>query len=173
LAKLASSCLSLAGLSEDAERSRWERLGYLFQARVEYLENRDMRAWHLYLAAADADPKAAQVPLIEAGRLGDRAGRLDWLEESVERLAALDKVTPITGEWGRGEYYLWRSRARELANDLPGAIREMHQLLRHLGKVPRFHDRLAALFERINDRDAAERARERARTLAGEPATTP
>lgn len=173
LAKLASSCLSLAGLSEDEERPRWERLGYLFQARVEYLENRDVRAWHLYLSAADADPKAAQVPLLEAGRLGDRAGRLDWLEEAVERLTALDQVAPITGEWGRGEYYLWRSRERELANDLPGAIREMHQLLRHLGKVPRFHDRLATLFERINDRDAAERARERARTLAGQPTATP
>lgn len=168
LSKLASSCLSLAGLSEDTERTQWERLGYLFQARVEYLENRDMRAWHLYLSAADADPATAQVPLLEAGRVADRAGRLDLLQEAVDKLTALDASHPITGEWGRGEYYLWRSRARELADDVPGAIREMHQVVRHLGSVPRFHDRLAALFERVNDREAAARARERARTLAGQ-----
>lgn len=168
LTKLATSCLGIAGLVEDGERPRWERLGYLFQGRVEYLENRDMRAWHLFLAAADADPESADVPLIEAGRVAQRAARLDWLQDAVARLEALDRVRPIVGDGRRGEYHLWRSRAHELADDVPGAIREMHQVVRYLGQIPSMHDRLAALFERVNDREAASRARDRARALAGQ-----
>jgi hypothetical protein len=166
LEELASRCLSKAGLASDGERAQWERLGYLFQGRVEYLENRDTSAWHLYMASANAAPAMAQGALIEAGRVGERAGRNDWLGEAIARLEVLDREGGLKGAWARSEYHLLRSRASEAADDLGGAIREMHQVLRHAGDVPRFHDRLAALYDKTSDEDAAERARGRARALS-------
>jgi hypothetical protein len=41
----------------------------------------------------------------------------------------------------------------------------MHEVLRHLGHVPSFHDRLADLFYRNADEAAGDRARARARAL--------
>jgi hypothetical protein len=45
----------------------------------------------------------------------------------------------------------------------------MHEVLRHLGHVPAMHDRLAELFVRAGDPEAARRARARARALEGAP----
>jgi tetratricopeptide (TPR) repeat protein len=175
LAEEASLCLSEAGLIATdspegrAKRAAWERIGYLLQGRAEYLGNRDIPAWFLFLAAADADPapRRAERPLLEAARTAERVGRMDWLDEALGRL---DRLVPIDA-WVRGEYHLFRSKQHEVAGDLASAIREMHEVLRHLGHVPGFHHRLADLFDRNNDGEAAARARERA--IALEPKAAP
>jgi hypothetical protein len=88
-------------------------------------------------------------------------GRFDLLEEVVKRLAD----TAVEGAWPRGEMYLLRSRLAEVQGDVPQAIREMHEALRHLGHVAGLHARLAGLYERVYDSEAADRARARARAI--------
>ncbi len=167
LGRHASHCLSEAGMitadtpEAQAEKPEWERLGYLFQGRVEYLENRANQAWMLFIASADANPSKAERALLEAARAAERAKRLDWLDESLDRLRVFESKDP----WIRGEYHVLRSKRHEAAGDLASAVREMQEALRYLGHVPAFHDRLADLFLRMNDDEASKRARERARGL--------
>jgi hypothetical protein len=163
LGRHAAHCLSEAGLSPPAstDKAEWERLGYLFQGRVEYLENRDNQAWVLFIASADADPTKAERALLEAARAAERARRTDWLGEALDRLKVFDSKDP----WIRGEYHVLRSKMYEASSDLAASVREMQEALRHLGHVVSVHDRLADLFFRMNDEEAGLRARERARAL--------
>jgi len=173
LARLASTCLSKAGEQpvETPERARWERLGYLFQARVEALQGRFLSAYQLYLAAAGAVLKESAEPLLEAGKIAASLDRRDWLDDTIKRLADL----PIEGAWPRGEYHMLRSQQAERQSDLTVAIREMHEVLRTLGHVASMHDRLAELYQHAGDPEAAARARARARALdtAPPPGSTP
>lgn len=176
IGRLATDCLAKAGAiatlqnataaeavtpASTERRAAWERLGYLFQGHAEAMDSRDLTAWNLFLAAADAVPGKAGEPLVEAGKAADRMGRFDLLEEVVKRLAD----TAVEGAWPRGEMYLLRSRLAEVQGDVPQAIREMHEALRHLGHVAGLHARLAGLYERVYDSEAADRARARARAI--------
>ena len=164
LAKLATSCLTTAG-STPATAAAWERLGYLFQGRAEALAKRTLSAYQLYLASADAVPEQAATALLEAGKIAVQLTHREWLDDVLQRL----QRTPLDGPWQRGDYHLLRSHAAELRDDNATAIREMHEVLRHLGHVAAMHDRLADLYQHSGDPEAAARARARARALA-EPA---
>ena len=165
LSRLATSCLGEAGTDEDgARRARWERLGYLLEARSQALGGRLVEAYELYFASADAievPPGEAVSALLEAADAAQRLGRSDWLDEAMGRLDGL----PIEGPWPRGRYHLLRSQQRERAGDVAAAIREMHEAVRHLGHVPAMHERLAALYLKAGDGEASERASARARAL--------
>ncbi len=163
LAKLATSCLATAGSPTNPTTApAWERLGYLFQGRVEALAKRPLSAYQLYLASADAVPTEAATALLEAGKLAVQLAYPDWLDAVITRLQAL----PLEGAWQRGDYHLLRSHAAQLHDDNAIAIREMHEVLRHLGHVAAMHDRLADLYQRSGDPEAAARARARALALA-------
>lgn len=167
LKKLATTCLTNAVASSNErapvelrpDHARWEQLGYLYQARVEALEGRAPNAYRLFLAAADALPGEATIPLLEAGKAARELGRGDWLDDVMARLATPDATW---GAWQRGEYHVLRSQQLEDRHELDAAIREMHEALRHLGSVPALHERLATLYERAGDDEAAARARARA-----------
>jgi len=164
--RLATECLAKAGLAADAPtRAAWERLGYYLQGRVEAGRGELARAVRLFRTAADlsVDARGADRvrPLLEAGKAAERMGDAAGLGEVVEQL---DAIGP-SGHWPEGEYHYLRSRRAELAGDLTLAIREMHEVLRHLGHVASFHDRLADLFYRNADDAAGDRARARARAL--------
>lgn len=166
LDRLATIALTTAARDQpDSERDRWEHLAYLFQARVEQLSNHPLNAYQLYRTAAAVAPEGDSRALLEAGKLADSVGRADWLDEIVERLGELE----IRGAWPRGQYHLLRSRAAERREDLDGAIREMHAVLRTLDHVPSMHARLADLYLRAGDPEAAARARARAERLADTP----
>ncbi|MCC6620324.1 MAG: hypothetical protein IT385_03670 [Deltaproteobacteria bacterium] len=166
LERLATDCLVKAGLAADGPaRARWERLGYHFQGRVAAARRHDREALALFLASAElgADPRGLDRvgALLEAGKAAARLEDAAALGQVVETLG---RIGP-SGAWSLGEYHFLRSRQAELAGKLDVAIREMHEVLRHLGHVAGFHDRLADLFYRTADAAAGDRARARARAI--------
>jgi hypothetical protein len=162
LDRLATELLARLGTEgPQAERRGWARAAYLFQGMVLKWRSDPSGAWHMFVEAANQDPAAAETPLIFAGEAAIAMERADLLEVAIARLATLEMHNP----WPRSRLHLLRSVLAEKNGDLRGAVREMQRALGNRPDVVNYEDRLATLFDEVDEPKAAAAARERAAGL--------
>lgn len=186
LADLGSLCLAEA--ARQAERdpalaAEWERLGLYVEAGREALRGHPLAAWSRFMAASAAGlPEQVSGPVAvttaaealseraQAGRVRAlfraadvalEAGRLDRLDETLALLEPL-----VLGHPGaRGRRHALRSRRFELGGETRNAIRELQQAVRLEPAEPEHHRRLATLFDKLGDPEAAARSVARAEAI--------
>lgn len=167
LNRLATLLLARVGGEDDlADRAGWARAAYLFQGHVERWRGEPLAAWHMFIEAADQQPARSVVPLLEAGAVAAAMGRYDLLDQLIERLSA---QRPREA-WPRARLHHLRSLLAEGRGDLRGAVHETQRALRSFPSVPEYEERLAGLFDALEDPRAAASARERAAHLRAEAA---
>jgi len=168
LERLATELLAKVGAPEPgldpAEQRGWARAAYLFEGTVLQLKGEQQTAWHMFTEAADQDPGKAEAPLLRAGDAAVAMGRMELLDQVIGRLSEL----PLDNPWPRARLHQFKSVRAERGGDLRLAIREMQRALGARPDLIHFEERLALLFDRAGEVNAAAAARERAEALRDE-----
>jgi hypothetical protein len=177
--RLVLRCLGKAGeVADERLRAAWERVGFFFEGENALAGRRFAQAFRLFMGAAELLEGAA----IDARRLqADRERRLRALFRAADAafaagsLAMADEVVAmldaetIDHPWNIGHRHVVRSRWLEMKGEWRPAIRELQSAIRHQAQVVSHHRRLADLFDKAGDSEAATRSRLRAKAMEEAP----
>jgi len=162
LARLATEALGRGGAAQAAGEGqdlsaarRWLEVGYLAQGYVSQRAGRFEEAWHLFDEAWRQGGERSLAPLVAKADMLAQVGDLDRLAVALEELR---KLGPEDDDV-QAHLHRLASRLAEGRGDLREAVRELQRALVYAQRDGALRQRLATLYDRLGEPQAAQRAR--------------